>query len=420
MRRNKARTILTIIAIFIGAATLTLTNGIGNGIKSYLNRQIGNLGSTSILQIQVATPSSSVSSNAPQKYDPNRKVIGSQDRGPGGRQAVMSQKDIDKIKADSNILEVLPGRVLSPDYITTPGSQKYQLTVSQSYGVNNLDLGAGKVVNNSSSVSEITLPESYLSSLGFKDDDSAINKQVTIGVSNAAGVQTEILATIVGVQRPAFIGSSSTGYANTALSDVLYNIQTEGLPQIAKDQYSFVEARFPDGLSDSQITDLKNTLKTQGYEARTIKDQVSTVFTVLNAIIIVFDMFGAIALLAASFGIVNTLLMSVQERTKEIGLMKALGMSPRKIFALFSAEAVLIGLFGSLLGIGFAEAVGAVVNSIASHGFLKDFVGLHLLSYPARVEAVIVLGIMFIAFLAGTLPAFRASRKDPIDALRYE
>jgi putative ABC transport system permease protein len=144
------------------------------------------------------------------------------------------------------------------------------------------------------------------------------------------------------------------------------------------------------------------------------------VFTALNVIIVVFDMFGVIALLAASFGIVNTLLMSIQERTKEIGLMKALGMSPRRIFTLFSIEAILIGFWGSVLGVGFAALLGKVVNTIGQHGFLKDFTGLSLLTFPLTTIIVVVIGIMLIAFLAGTLPAIRASKKDPIEALRYE
>jgi putative ABC transport system permease protein len=112
--------------------------------------------------------------------------------------------------------------------------------------------------------------------------------------------------------------------------------------------------------------------------------------------------------------------MSVQERTKEIGLMKALGMGRRKIFALFSIEAVLIGFWGSILGIIFANFLGKIVNNLSTKGFLKDFPGLNLLSFPAKASTIIVVGIMLIAFLAGTLPARRASRKDPIDALRYE
>jgi putative ABC transport system permease protein len=110
----------------------------------------------------------------------------------------------------------------------------------------------------------------------------------------------------------------------------------------------------------------------------------------------------------------------VKERTKEIGLMRALGMGRRRIFLLFSSEAVLIGFWGSILGVAFAALAGQVINAVGTNGFLKDYPGLSLLTFPPSTVVAVVLGIMLIAFLAGTLPALRASRKDPIEALRYE
>jgi putative ABC transport system permease protein len=420
MRRNKARTILTVLAIFIGATTLTLTNGIGNGIKAYLNKQVGNLGSTSTMEIQAINSTSSlISPNTPTKYDPSKKVVGTQDRGPGSSRTVMTQKDIDNIKKDQYIIDVLPGRTLSPDYIVFNNTTKYQLPMSQAYGVVNNDIESGRNVNNSDSDNEITIPVSFVSPLGLANNTQAINKIIDVGVSNSLGGLVEIQAKIVGVQNIAFIGTA-TSYANTALANAVYSAQSYGIPSAASDQYSFVVARFQDNLSQTQISSLKQDLVSQGYSGQTIQDTVSTVFSVINAIIVIFDMFGIIALIAASFGIVNTLLMSVQERTKEIGLMKALGMSPKRIFLLFSSEAILIGLFGSFLGVGFAETAGSFINTFTSHGFLKNFNGLSLLSFPARIELLTILGIMAIAFLAGTLPAYRASKKDPIEALRYE
>jgi len=130
--------------------------------------------------------------------------------------------------------------------------------------------------------------------------------------------------------------------------------------------------------------------------------------------------FALIALLAASFGIVNTLLMSVQERTREIGLMKALGMTSRKVFALFSMEAILIGVMGSIIGVGIGLGVGIGGNTALVQGPLSDVAGLTLFAIdPGAILAVIAL-IIVIAFIAGTLPARRASKKNPITALRYE
>lgn len=416
MLRSKARTFLTIIAIVIGAMTITLTNGIGTGIKSYLNQQLGNLGATNVLFVTVTDPKTSPSSGpAKYTYNPNTSLQAS---GRDRSQTLMNLKGLAVIKSIPDITDAVPSHSLSPDYIVGKGA-KYQLTVAQQIGATTAPMTAGSGVSNDSSQYQISVPESYVGPLGFGSDQATIGKQVTIGITSAKGVQQTIAATIVGVQQKNLLGQA-TSYANTALANKLYGIQTDGIPAALANTFQTALATFPSNLTDAQVNTIKSKLSAKGFTGKTIKDEESTIFTAINAVIIVLDMLGVIALLAASFGIVNTLLMSVQERTKEIGLMKALGMSPRRIFMLFSIEAVLIGFWGSLLGVGVAAGIGSIVNAVGRHGFLKDFPGLSLLTFPLATVVVVIGAIMLIAFLAGTLPALRASRKDPIDALRYE
>ncbi|MEI6237881.1 MAG: FtsX-like permease family protein [Candidatus Saccharibacteria bacterium] len=421
--RNKARTILTIIAIFIGATTLSLTSGIGAGVTTYLDKQVGNLGNSNSLTITATSNGNNISTanSGLVKYDSSKKKISTIEGRPGSSQVALTDKDITKIKAEPNIISVEPQYSIIPDYIASSASpeKKYQFIINQTFGDSKLDMSTGRTVVNKNTENEITIPTSYISSLGFNDEASAVNKSVIIGITDATGKQSDVNATIVGIQQKTLLGSSST-YGNNAITSKLHQIQTTGLPESTQNAYASVSAVFKEGLSEAQIKTLKSDLKTMGYSAKTVKDQVSTIFTVISSITYIFDGFAAITLLAATFGIVNTLYMSVQERTKEIGLMKALGMSKRKIFTLFSIEAVLIGFWGSILGIVFANIVGRIVNNIVSKGFLKDFTGLQLLSFPLKTSLIIVIGIMVIAFLAGTLPARRASNKDPIEALRYE
>jgi putative ABC transport system permease protein len=152
----------------------------------------------------------------------------------------------------------------------------------------------------------------------------------------------------------------------------------------------------------------------------TVDDQVGMVKNFFDAIITVFTIFGGIALLAASIGIINTLFMSVQERTREIGLMKAMGLSRGKIFTMFSFEAIMLGFWGSVVGISVAYIAGTIANRVAIETFLSDLPGFTLVVFDITNLIVIVLVVMTIAFLAGTLPARRAANKDPIEALRYE
>src|SRR5690606_33872726 len=120
------------------------------------------------------------------------------------------------------------------------------------------------------------------------------------------------------------------------------------------------------------------------------------------------------------FGIVNTLLMSVQERTREIGLMKAMGMGGGRVFALFSTEAVFIGFLGSAIGVILAMLAGTAASTFLGGALLADLPGLTIVAFDPLTVGLTILLIMAVAFLAGTLPAARAVRKDPVDALRYE
>lgn len=112
--------------------------------------------------------------------------------------------------------------------------------------------------------------------------------------------------------------------------------------------------------------------------------------------------------------------MSVQERTREIGLMKAMGLSDTKVFTLFSVEAIMIGLWGSILGVLAAMGVGSIINSLALDTFLKGMDGFYLTQFNITNVSIVIVIIMIISFLAGTLPSKKAAKQDPIDALRYE
>ncbi|MCU1405112.1 MAG: permease, partial [Glaciihabitans sp.] len=196
--------------------------------------------------------------------------------------------------------------------------------------------------------------------------------------------------------------------------------QSVGLSDAAAHSYSSAVLRFDAASSPEQVSDLKASLTAAGYDAVTVEDQIGTFKTVIDAIVLVLNAFAVIALVAAGFGIVNTLLMSVQERTREIGLMKAMGMGGGRVFTLFSLEAVFIGFLGSAIGASIGILAGTVANNALSTTLLADLPGLSVVAFdPASITTIIVV-VMAIAFLAGTIPALRAARADPIESLRYE
>lgn len=170
----------------------------------------------------------------------------------------------------------------------------------------------------------------------------------------------------------------------------------------------------------SKIDAVKKALSEKGFEADTIADNEKRTYDAIGIFKTGMNLFAMVALLAASFGIINTLVIAVLERTKEIGLQKALGMGRGKIFAIFSLESVLIGFWGALLGALGGIAAGLITNKVLVKVYAESFEGFSLFAFKPFSIAGIMLLVCGIAFIAGVMPAIRASRLNPIESLRYE
>lgn len=409
--RNKGRTLLTIIAIFIGSFTIYLTLGINTGVNNYMDQQLETVGNDQLLAVYKSDGTvSMVPGSNLQEYDPEKNTA---------EASMITPKDIEKIGTIDNIHRVEPIAALTIDYIQGLTDSKYQLNAMGSAGVD-LDLEAGRQINNETDEYEIVLDQEYIEPLGFKNAQDALEKEVVLGVSaQATGEQETVTAKVVGVRNFSFIQAGMT-ILNQALSQRVQTITEKGLPENLKNQSFAAQAYLEDGLSSTKIDTIKKELRELGFQGMTIEDEINMFRLVINAITGVLTLFGAISLLAASFGIINTLYMSVQDRTREIGLMKALGMSRSKVFLTFSFEALLIGFFGALTGILAAYGLGNVINDYAANTFLEELTGFELIGFSWSNTLTVMGVILLIAFLAGTLPANRAGKLDPIQALRYE
>ncbi len=415
--RSKLRTGLTVIAIFIGAFTLSITSAIGTGISEYIDTQVSSLGSADTMTVmRAADDSAAAADSGPQPYDPDAVPGGGGMGGFGGDP--LTDADIDEIAGIDGILSVNPFVSVATSFIEHDGGERFQVSVNPGAAATTPDLAAGDPLDTGSSANEILLPVTYLDALGLGDAEDAVGQTVTIGISDYLGEMHEVDAVIAGVLNDSLFGSTPT--PGQALTDELADIQETGRPASLQQGYFGAAATFDADLTAEEIVALQDRLADAGFTGQTVADQIGAIQTVIDGIIGVLNAFAVIALIAAGFGIVNTLLMSVQERTREIGLMKAMGLGNGKVFALFSTEAVFIGFLGSALGAGVAIAIGTVISNVLADGILSDLQGLQILQFAPASVAVIILVVMGIAFLAGTLPARRASRQNPIDALRYE
>lgn len=416
--RSKLRTILTILAIFVGAFTLTLTNGVGTGVTRYIDAQVSSLGENDVMLVSQASNSGGGfgdSSSGPTPYDPDKAVVA----GQGGPQfAALTRADLTTIGATKGVVAVEPLRVVSPNYISGANGKKYELTISPSPAGSSIALVTGSAFPRDEAASLLVLPTSYVEPLGFASAAAAVGATVSVGIQDVFGQEHVVEGKVSGVQEETILAFGMI--VSRGFTDALYAAQTTGLPAAVADIYPLAVAQFSPTASAAQVRAIKEALSVNGYRGRTVADQLGAVNSVVNGIVGVLNAFAIIALIAASFGIINTLLMSVQERTREIGLMKAMGMGASKVFALFSAEAVVIGFLGSAIGAAVAIGLGTIISNVLAAGPLSDLAGLRVLEFnPISVLTVIVV-VMLLAFLSGTLPAARAARLDPIEALRYE
>ncbi|MGC1374307.1 MAG: FtsX-like permease family protein [Candidatus Sulfotelmatobacter sp.] len=182
--------------------------------------------------------------------------------------------------------------------------------------------------------------------------------------------------------------------------------------------YASVSVRVKD---PAQISATEDAIKKMGFNAFSILDATRSLQQFFAILDLFLGIFGSLALAVASIGIVNTLVMAILERRREIGIMKAIGASDLDVQKLFFAEAGAMGILGGFVGVALGWAIGHVIN-LGTNIYLKrqSLPPEHFWSVPLWLVGAAILFSFIVSLLAGLYPAARAARLDPVQALRYE
>ena len=443
LRQSKLRNGLTTVGISVGVASLVAMLSLGVGLQQLATRRLAGSGLFDTVFV-----------TSRQDFRGFDKEDDAKAPNPE-KSPVLDEAARTRISQLANVAEVEPeirvmGEVLANGETHFGFVTGLPMSARENEAFDNLK---GKFFSSDNADEAIVLLD-FAKELNPKDPTSLIGTDITLRYGERQALTQELS------DRPAMTGSDSSdggdGYGFSVVRKqqplrVVGIIEQEpygGMRTVSRGRI-FLPIRTTERLNMAQFTDMRSSLR--GSSGKTymtltvrvkdpgkvqaVQDAVNAMgfrtFSVLDAtkslrrFFTVLDLFlgifGSLALAVATLAIVNTLVMAVLERRREIGVMKAIGASDQDVKKLFFTEAGAMGFFGGVLGIGLGLAIGKAINFGT---------GIYLQRRQLPVEPVWIMPLwlvgaaiafsIIVSLLAGLYPASRAAKLDPVQTLKYE
>ena len=383
LRANRLRSLLTMLGVIIGVASVVMLVAIGTGARQYIEGQVQGLGSNLLLVV----PGEISFGSAPTTSRLTLRDVDEIGRIAGGRERVAATVTSGETLRAGNVelFATVQGTTETvPDVFVRPVARGEFLRKSD------VDTRRRVVVLGASAADRLF------------GDREPVGRQVTI-----AGVRFRVVGVLAGTGSNSLAGADpdlTTYIPITAAQRLFGTERVDGLAVKAPDLATI------DELGERIVADLEDRYPGERFSAVTQEQILGVVGRILSLLTLVLAAIAGISLLVGGVGITNIMLVSVRERTREIGLRKAVGARQRDVLVQFLLEAVLLttigGLIGIVIGVGVAEVVGRfspLPTAVAWWSILLAF------------GVSVTVGVFF-----GVAPARSAGRLDPVVALRSE
>lgn len=419
LRRQKLRSSLTIFAIVIGAVSVTVMLSLVTSAQSFLTTSFEKTGEDRRV-IATSLPG----------LDYRESIWNTWSDGSGVKLTDALVKNFAKIPGVESTTGVIGwGNFESVKYdkieFTTKNTNFLAYTPN---GTIIREFEAGRLLTPDDTSNEVVISTSMANNLGFRGAyDDVIGKTLILTPRKDMGIQNPKPAKVkvVGV----ILAEGNAMEASLATADALSpkwercdgppeNPKCETTNEFLRNGYGGIYISVAEKKNiDAVIAEVQKT----GVGAAAGKDELETQQTVFKIIGLVLGGIGAIALFVAAIGVINTMVMATLERTREIGIMRAIGATKRSIRRLFTVEAGVLGFLGGVVGVGLSFAVAVLLNSLINKQLEDNGVSVRdVISVPIGLALIVIAVTTGIGMLAGRLPARRAANMDPVEALRYE